>query len=211
MEDAAAFFVNTRLRVGKIELGRRPSRAGVTGFAVRAKRPGVKRRVAVTTSAAGGKPLERPQTMTLLTCRAGVTAREREVRAVVVETCVFPIRRVVAGFALGSKPPAVFVVFAVAGITIGGRTLVNVVHMAFFTGGFGVFPLQFKGRKIMVKVGRLPCLRRVTGGAIRPVCACVGVVSLVAGKTILRGGLQIRNGARIQVAARAGRYGMSPG
>lgn len=70
-----------------------------------------------------------------------------------IERCILPIRRIMARFALSPILSIMFIVFAMAGITILRCAFEDIIRMAFFTGGFSVFTLEFERRKVVIEIG----------------------------------------------------------
>ena len=114
---AARAFVIHREGVRTVVGCRFPGVCGMTNGAVRAELTGVFARLGVT----GGAFIGRGE-------------------AIVIEGRILPIRGNVAGLALRSIFPVMLIVLPVTRITIAGRPFINVVDMAFFTGGFRVSP-----------------------------------------------------------------------
>jgi hypothetical protein len=84
MIDPASSFICYG-RMGHIEGGRDPRSGGMAGRTIRAKGACMESRVAVTRSAVYSYALELSIGMTLRAWDSGMTAGEREIRAVVVE------------------------------------------------------------------------------------------------------------------------------
>ncbi len=56
-----------------------------------------------------------------------------------VKVCALPVLRCMTGFTLGSKTAIVLVILLMTGVTVAGRTLEDVIHMALFAGYLIVF------------------------------------------------------------------------
>lgn len=149
--------------------------------------------------------------MALFTSHIDMRAIQREVAQVVVEGGVFPIARIVAGPAICPEPAAMLVILAVAGVTIHRRAPIHAILMTRFASCCGVRAFQFEGRKIVVESGWLPAVGRVTGSAIRTKARLVGVIRAMAGVTILRRRLEIRQVARIDMALHTDNFLVLPG
>ena len=83
-------------------------------------------------------------------------ARQREVGEVVIEVGILPTIRSVTAPAVRAKLTVVFIVLLMAGVTIGGRALENIVNMALLAFGLGVFAFKFENRKVVIEFRGLP-------------------------------------------------------
>ena len=88
-----------------------------------------------------------------------------------------------AGATVLAQRPIVAVITLVAGITIGGCALKDIVNVTFCAQGGDVHTSQFESRKIMVKRGRLPGRGGMTDTAVLPKLTIMMVILLMAGKT----------------------------
>ena len=113
-----------------------------------------------------------------------------------------------AGSALGAATACVPVILKVAGNAVCGRALKHSVFMTVLTSRGGVFALQRESKFRMVEVGRFPASGGMAGGAFCSHCALVEIIFLMAGITILRGGLHVCDAAVIEMAVRAGCQGV---
>ena len=62
-----------------------------------------------------------------------------------IEGCILPVCGVVAGGAVCSKFAVVFIIPFMAGKTICGRALVNIILMTLLTARFLMFTFKFEG------------------------------------------------------------------
>ena len=91
-----------------------------------------------------------------------------------------------------------------AGVTIAGSPLKNVVDMAAIA-RYGDMPaVQFERGKVVVKGCRRPARWGVTGTAIGTQPALVGILSGMAGETVLRRGAQVYQCPGVGMATAAG-------
>lgn len=143
--------------------------------------------------------------MALLAIQICMTSRQREFGFTMVERYIFPIRGLMAGGAICSELAAMFIVLFMTGITICGSALVNVVDVALFAFDLLMFAFEFEICKVVIELGWFPGIGGMAGGAVRAETTLVRFVFAMAGVTILRQGLQVCNGARIQMTLCAGR------
>lgn len=120
----------------------------------------------MTTGTGSGEPGKLTAGMTLFARQPHMAAGQREVGAVVIEGGVFPIRGLMAGRTIGAEFAAVFIVLAMAGVTIRRGALIDIVEVTFLAADFGVLTFQFEGGEIMVEGRGRPTVNAVTGGAI---------------------------------------------
>jgi hypothetical protein len=83
---------------------------------------------------------------------------------------------------------AVFIIAAMAGVTIHGRAFENIVDMALLTGNFGMPAFQLECGQIVIKLRRLPTIRRMASRAIPPKPALMRITCRMTRKAILRRG-----------------------
>ena len=136
---------------------------------------------------------------------------EGEIRPVVIERGILPVVRSVAGGAIGSKTPAMFVVALVAGKTICWCAFENIVRVTFFASNFGMFTFQFEYRKVVIEGGIFPVRQVVTYRAVGAEISCVRVVAEVAGVTIQGRVFKISQHSRVGVALRTNQTVMTAG
>lgn len=110
-----------------------------------------------------------------------------------------------AGRAIGAKLTVVTIVREMAGDTILCSAMINSSRVAAFAGNVHMLPVQCKTCQAVIEREGFPIIACMAGGAIRAKAARVRVILLVAGKTILRRGLQTCECMRVQVAGRASR------
>lgn len=84
--------------------------------------------------------------MTLLASQPRMPTGQWEVGAVVIEGDILPIGGTVAGAAVGAEFAGMFIVIAMAGVTICRRTFVDIVEVTLIAFGFGVFAFEFEIR-----------------------------------------------------------------
>lgn len=106
-----------------------------------------------------------------------------------------------AGGAVGAELARMFIILGVTGETIGRDTLIFIVDVTLLTLNGIVFADQFEAGKVVIELGRLaPSFCGVTDSALRTELTLMLVVFLVAVVTFLRGGLQVREIACIDMA-----------
>ena len=127
INSTAAFVRNARVRTSKFG---RPVFGRVAGGAICSKQSGVISRVAVTGHTRAGCAGILSIIVAALTGQAGVAVGQCE--TAVAKLCIIPIGWVMTDCAIGPIVAFVFIVFLMAGITIGGRTLENTIDMAGF-------------------------------------------------------------------------------
>lgn len=78
--------------------------------------------------------------------------------------------------------------------------MIDIILVAVFARGHGMFPLQFEGREVVIKFGRRPTFGGVTRSTVRAEAARVCILLNMAGRTIRARCLHVCDTARIQVA-----------
>ena len=132
----------------------------------------------------------------LAACMAGFTSYinvrtiQREVAAIVVKRYIFPIKRGMAGSAVHTKSTAMFIILAMAGVTIVGYTLVAIL-VTTLASDFSMLSLQLESREIVVERCSLPTTGCMAGATICTKAGCMRVIRAMAGKTILWRGCEI--------------------
>lgn len=86
-----------------------------------------------------------------------------------------------AGLAIRSELAVVGVILLVAGITVAGSALENIVDMAAQASHIDMCAGQLEGEQVVVKTGWQPAICGVTGSAVCSVLAVVFIIFLVAG------------------------------
>jgi len=109
-----------------------------------------------------------------------------------VNICVIPIFRGVAGAAVCAESASMFIVVRMAGIAVRRCASILAVGMAILAGNFPVLAHQFEVCKIVVKLGRLPAFRRMTAFAVAAKPSIVLILFKMAGEAILRFSLHVR-------------------
>lgn len=127
-------------------------------------------------------------------------AGQLEDRSVMVKAGRLPAVRGMAGLALSSQAATVRVGVAVTGSTVHWRALENTANMAAFTSHIGMQAFKTEGKLGMVHTGVFPAVRSMAAGAIGSKLAIVMIVLGMAGETFLRGGFQIMQVARSDMA-----------
>lgn len=89
-----------------------------------------------------------------------------------------------ANTAVLAKLTIVIIVFFMAGEAIRRRALEDIINMAFFARHRAVRTQQLEVRKAVIKSGRFPGIRAMTGAALLTKTALMKIVFLVTGKTI---------------------------
>ncbi len=103
--------------------------------------------------------------------------------------------------AVGAELARVFVILGVTGETIRRDALVFIVDVTELALNRVVFTDQFETGKVVIELGRLaPSFCGMTDSALRTELTLMLVVFLVAVVTFLRGGLQVREIACIDMA-----------
>ncbi len=199
VEHAAPMLIHRRLRMGKVVERGTPGCCAVTGFARRAKRACMELRVGMTGCARGRCPRELLVDVATFASHIAMRARQREGTARVIKNGVPPIGWCVTGRTVRAKAAIVLIILRVAGITIRGRALIDIVLVTILARSFRMFSLQLKGRQAMIKFGGLPAIGRVTSRTVRAEAARVRIVRLVTGKTIRGRGCEIRRGESARV------------
>jgi hypothetical protein len=82
------------------------------------------------------------------------------------------------------------------------------MDMAIPTGSFGVLTIQFECGQVVIECRRCPVVGSMAGMAISAKMALVHIFRRMAGAAVLRGGLEVCKGARIDMALRALNLGM---
>ena len=82
----------------------------------------------------------------MLARQTDVPTSQREVGAVVIEGDILPIGGTVTGTAIRAEFAGMFIVLAMAGVTICRRTFVDIVEVTLIAFGFGVFAFEFEIR-----------------------------------------------------------------
>lgn len=116
-----------------------------------------------------------------------------------VESSVFPISWVVAGFANRPVLPVMFIIVLVARVAIFWGSLVATC-MTLLTFHINMLAFKRESSQAVVKDGRLPALGTMTDTALCAELATVRIGGKVAGLTGRGRILQIRNGAGLEMA-----------
>lgn len=173
--------------------------------------PGVCGRQGMTGNTVSRKPGKNSASMTLRTVQVDVCTSQRESRQVMVEGGRQPAVSGVAGGAIFAELAVVFIILLVAGITVAGCALEDMINMTLLAGHSDMFTRQFESGQVMIEGGRCPAIGSVAGTAVRAQTALVGVVFLMAGRAVFWGRLEVRKGAGIYVTLSALDLGMFPG
>jgi hypothetical protein len=140
--------------------------------------------------------------MAVLASHTGVPALQLERKLCVIYRPV-PSIGSMAGGALGTERAIMFIVLFVARKTICWNALVNIILMAQRASHIDMQTCQLEVRQIMIELsGFLPAFSGVTNSAFVSKLTCVRVIFFMARKTILRGSLQVREVARINMTFR---------
>ena len=134
---------------------------------------------------------------------SGLVSGQLERDRVVIERGRTPTRRVMAGSALVSKSAHVGIVSTMAGGAILRGALVLTILMAALTGDRSMLPVQMERELRVINIGWFPSSGRMTGIALRAELSLMIIIAAMAGETILRGGLQLIDRVRIDMACRA--------
>lgn len=199
MMDSATAFIDPRLGMGEVEPRGRPALNVVAGFAIFAEDSSMEGGVLMACDASCGKPFVGSVGMTLTAFDSGMSACEWEVGTTVIKVGVLPIGGVVAGLALPSIRTIVLIIAVMAGITIRRGSFKDVTNVALLTCSFGVFPIQFEGGEVVIKICFLPGSGDMTRLTICSISSIMSVVLRMAGVTILRQRLQICDRTRIKM------------
>ncbi len=82
--------------------------------------------------------------MALFTGHIRMCARQRELGFVVVKIHIIPTGRIMAKRAIGAVFSIVFIILFMAGVTIGGRSLIHAILMAGLAIYVGMIPFQLE-------------------------------------------------------------------
>lgn len=104
-----------------------------------------------------------------------------------IEAGVFPVFGGVAGGAVSSKLPLMFIITGMAGDAGIGCAFEDFIGMAVFAGSTDMGAGQGKCGLGMIKRGILPAFRGVACGTILAQFPVVGIICVVAGGAVLRG------------------------
>lgn len=153
--------------------------------AIRAKHARMEDRVCMTTRTRGWKACELTCCMALLTSHAFVTTSQWEVRPVMVEVCLIPVRGIMTSTAIHTKLPIMLIILLMAGITIGGRAGKLFVDMTRLTIHTGMCPLKFERRAIMIEICRCPPIGCVAIRATVTKLSLVWIIIAMTGVAVL--------------------------
>jgi hypothetical protein len=174
-----------------VKTGRQPAQGGMTGATACAKAaimfiiPGM---AGITI---GGSSLKNIVDVAAFTSYVDMPARQFEDRQVMVEGGREPARSGVTGGTACAEPAVVFIVPGMAGITIGGSPLENMVDMAAFARYVNVLAFQLECEQVMVNSGGEPARGRMAGGAIGAITAIVYIIRSMTRVTV--GGSPLEN------------------
>lgn len=183
----------------------------VTIETVRAKSRAMPSRVAMTGNTGGGRPRKLTVLMAGDAVHANMPARQRKIRLVMIEWRIRPTSCLVARAAFERETSGVGVILL---MTISARahcphlwrSLVTLLAIH-----IGVLTIQFEGGLVVVKRGGRPRVHAVTRQTVRAEATFVRFVLPMAGETVSRRGLQIRQrtrrgmaGVTIHIHMRAG-------
>jgi len=185
----AALLAKGWMRAGVIR--GRPTERGVTFLAVRSQHAEVVGRVGVTTHARGLRAGELLVRVALLALEVRVCTHQRKGGFAVIEGGLIPRGRRMARAAIRAKLAAVFIILCVTGITIHWRAFEHTVLVTVLALYVGMLAFQLERGKIVVEVGGLPSLGRVTRATVCAELSLMGIVLLVAGETAFRRGGEI--------------------
>lgn len=127
-----------------------------------------------------------------------------EAAEIVIEIGILPIRGVMASRAIRAVLSKVFVILAMAGVTIHGRPFELAVDMAVLTSRLRVLTLEFERREVVIEGCRRPAIRRVALAAILSKTAFVWVIVPVTGRAILGGHLEVTQSSGIEMTLDTG-------
>jgi hypothetical protein len=175
------------------------------------KQSQVERRILVTTRTSCWRALEDIVEVAFFASHGRMRAIQFEGRKIMVKGGGLPARGRVTGLAILSKLPLMRIIFLMAGKTGRGRALENLINMASRAFNFGVFAFQLEGRPVVVKRGRFPTCRLVTGAAFFPKFAFVRIILQVTSGAIRRGRFEIGHGPRGGMAFFASQARVFPG
>ena len=163
-------------------------------------------RLGVAIHTRGGRTLVHIVGVAFCADHLDVSAGEREGRLAVVECReILPVASHVAACAFRAKLAEVYLRIGVTAHACGGRTLVDVVGVAFCADHLDVSAGEGKTRLAMVKRGLLPVGGHVATGAVGAKGTLVDIIALMAGDTGAISDLKIGMGAGIFMAEPATR------
>ena len=163
-------------------------------------------RLGVAIHTRGGRTLVHIVGVAFCADHLDVSAGEREGRLAVVECReILPVASHVAACAFRAKLAEVYLRIGVTAHACGGRTLVDVVGVAFCADHLDVSAGEGKTRLAMVKRGLLPVGGHVATGAVGAKGTLVDITALMAGDTGAISDLKIGMGAGIFMAEPATR------
>ena len=111
-------------------------------------------------------------------------ACKRKPAEVVIEICILPIGRVMAGGTVAPILAVMLIVLLVAGIAICRGANENLIDMAGFAGRLRMLAFQLESRQVVVELRRRPALDRMAVLAYRSQPALVRLHLGMTGKTI---------------------------
>lgn len=123
--------------------------------------------------------------MALLASQAHVSARQREVAAVVIEGRILPTGWVMAGGAVRAELTAMLVILLMARITIRRRASKKIIAVAVLAGDIRMPAFEFKGREVVIELRRTPAVFVMAVNTTNPKTSFMRIVVAVAGVTIL--------------------------
>lgn len=153
VDTAAALVRDARVRTVIRSI---PVACAVAGGAVRPEHPGVEIGIGVTGNTGGRHPRKLIIDMASFARQAGVGAGQREVAQAMIERGILPIERIMTTPTIRPVLAIVFVVPAVARITIRWCASVLPIDVALVTGCFSVLAFQLERGQIVIEGGVFP-------------------------------------------------------
>jgi len=208
--DAGPFLVHAWFGMRQVEACRDPGCGRMAFGAIGVERSKVEIRVGMAGYTLGREPCKLAAGMAGFTSYINVRAVQWEVAAVVVEGYLFPVKGGMAGSAVRAKATSMFIILAVAGITIAGRALINTTLVTIFASNVSMLAFQLESREIVVKGRILPAISYMAGTAICSKARRVRIICAMTGIAVLRCSCKISKLTRVKVTLDTGHFPVLP-
>jgi hypothetical protein len=127
---------------------------------------------------------------------------QQEGRAAVIKRGWSPAVDGMAAIALCAEFASVRVILRVTGGAVHWSTFEHTILVAILADNTSVFSIKVEGEGRMIHSRQIPAFRTVTSGAICAELTIVPITLCMAGETILRGGFQVVEITRVDMALR---------